>query len=106
MSLRQIDIAEAAPDLVRFNSIIDVRSPAEFADDHLPGAVNWPVLDDEQRRVVGTLYVQSSPLAARKLGSALVARNIAEHIEHKLADKPREWQPLVYCWREIGRAHV
>ena len=99
MSLRQIDIAEAAPDLARFDSIIDVRSPAEFAEDHLPGAVNWPVLDDEQRRVVGTLYVQSSPLAARKLGSALVARNIAEHIEHKLADKPREWQPLVYCWR-------
>ena len=99
MALRSIDIAEAASNLARFDSIIDVRSPAEFADDHLPGAVNWPVLDDEQRRVVGTLYVQTSPLVARRLGASLVARNIADHIECNLANKPREWQPLVYCWR-------
>ncbi len=99
MALRQIDMAEAANGLARFDSIIDVRSPAEFAEDHLPGALNWPVLDDAQRREVGTLYVQTSPLAARKLGSALVARNIADHIQRHLADKPREWQPLVYCWR-------
>ena len=83
----------------RFDTVIDVRSPAEFAEDHLPGAVNWPVLDDEQRRVVGTLYVQDSPLAARKLGATLVARNIATHVERWVQDKPREWQPLVYCWR-------
>jgi [protein-PII] uridylyltransferase len=61
-----------------FDAWIDARSaPAEFAEDHLPGAVNWPVLDDEQRRVVGTLYVQVSALEARKLGAALAARNIA-----------------------------
>jgi len=91
--------AEAAPALQRFDAVIDVRSPAEFADDHLPGAVNWPVLDDEQRRHVGTLYVRDSPLIARKVGAAMVARNIAAHIERWVQDKPREWQPLVYCWR-------
>jgi len=82
-----------------FDALIDVRSPAEFAIDHLPGAVNWPVLDDAQRAQVGTLYVQESPLQARKLGAALVCRNIATHLEQQLTDKPREWRPLVYCWR-------
>jgi tRNA 2-selenouridine synthase len=82
-----------------FDTLIDVRSPAEYAEDHLPDAVNWPVLDDEQRRIVGTLYVQDSPLAARKVGGAMVARNIAAHIERWVQERPREWQPLVYCWR-------
>ena len=85
--------------LGEFDTIIDVRSPAEFAEDHLPGAVNWPVLDDEQRRIVGTLYVKDSPLTARKVGAVMVARNIATHVEQWVQDKPREWQPLVYCWR-------
>jgi tRNA 2-selenouridine synthase len=91
--------AGSASSAERFDAIIDVRSPSEFAEDHLPGAVNWPVLDDEQRRVVGTLYVQESALAARKVGASLVARNIATHVERWVQDKPREWQPLVYCWR-------
>lgn len=82
-----------------WSEIIDVRSPAEFAEDHLPGAVNHPVLDDEERARVGTLYKQESPFAARKIGAALVARNIARHLEEHFADRPREWRPLVYCWR-------
>jgi tRNA 2-selenouridine synthase len=81
VTLRAIAADEAAPGLDRFDAVIDVRAPAEFAEDHLPGAVNWPVLDDEQRRVVGTLYVKDSPLAARKVGAAMVARNIAVHVE-------------------------
>ncbi|MCW5658858.1 MAG: tRNA 2-selenouridine(34) synthase MnmH [Burkholderiaceae bacterium] len=97
MTLRTASAAEAAAG--RFDALIDVRSPAEFAEDHLPGALNWPVLDDVQRRIVGTLYVQDSPLAARKVGAAMVARNIAAHVERWVQDKPREWQPLVYCWR-------
>lgn len=99
MSLRSITATEAAADLAGFDAIIDARSPAEFEEDHLPGAVNWPVLDNEQRRIVGTLYVQTSALEARKLGAAMVARNIADHLDRWMADKPREWQPLVYCWR-------
>ena len=91
--------AEVAADARRFDTVIDVRSPAEFAEDHLPGALNWPVLDDEQRRVVGTLYKQVSALEARKVGAAMVARNIAGHLERWVHDKPRDWQPLVYCWR-------
>jgi tRNA 2-selenouridine synthase len=82
-----------------FDEVVDVRSPAEFAIDHLPGAVNCPVLDDEERARVGTLYKQVSPFAARKLGAALVVKNIALHIEGPFASRDQRWKPLIYCWR-------
>ncbi|WP_298497727.1 tRNA 2-selenouridine(34) synthase MnmH [uncultured Maritimibacter sp.] len=82
-----------------FDEIIDVRSPAEFAEDHVPGAINLPVLSNEERAIVGTIYVQEDPFKARKVGAALVARNAARHLEETLADRPGGWRPLVYCWR-------
>jgi len=82
-----------------FDSVIDVRSPAEFAIDHVPGAINLPVLSNDERAEVGTLYVQTSPFEARKIGGALVMKNIAQHLSGVLSDKPRGWKPLVYCWR-------
>ena len=86
-------------DLGNFSALIDARSPAEFAADRVPGAINCPVLDDDERRIVGTTYVQVSAFEARKIGSAMVARNIATHIDSLFRDKPRDWRPLVYCWR-------
>jgi tRNA 2-selenouridine synthase len=85
--------------LTDFDAIIDTRSPAEFAEDHLPGAISCPVLDNEERARVGTLYKQVSPFEAKKLGAALVAHNIAKHLETSFADKPKGWKPLIYCWR-------
>ena len=82
-----------------FDAIIDVRSPSEFALDHIPGAINLPVLDDEQRALVGTEYVQGSKFLARRMGAALVARNIAGHLEGALKDRDGSFRPLVYCWR-------
>ena len=82
-----------------FDQIIDVRSPAEFAEDHLPNAVSLPVLTDAERARVGTIYVQQDRFLARKIGAALVARNAATHIEGPLADRDGGWRPLVYCWR-------
>jgi tRNA 2-selenouridine synthase len=99
VNVRPISAAEAVSPAVGFDAIIDARSPAEFALDHLPGAVNWPVLDDEERRIVGTLHAQVSPHEARRVGAAMVARNIARHIDAQLRDAPRTWKPLVYCWR-------
>jgi tRNA 2-selenouridine synthase len=83
----------------RFDEIVDVRTPAEFALDHVPGAVNLPVLSNAERAEVGTIYVQDSRLKARRLGAALVARNIAAHLEGPLKDKPGSYAPLIYCWR-------
>jgi len=82
-----------------FDEIIDVRSPAEYALDHIPGAINAAVLDNEQRAAVGTIYVQESSFIAKKLGAAIIARNIAQHLETLFCDKPKNWKPLVYCWR-------
>ena len=91
-------------DLRAFDDVIDARSPAEFAEDHLPGAINAPVLDDEERALVGTLYKQRSAFEAKRAGAPLAARNIAQAIEARFAGKPREWRPLVYCWRGGGRS--
>jgi tRNA 2-selenouridine synthase len=99
MSLATISPAAACADLGAFDTIVDARSPAEYAEDHLPGAVNWPVLDDDERRDVGTEYKQISSFDARKHGAALVARRIADIVDRHVQDKPREWKPLVYCWR-------
>jgi tRNA 2-selenouridine synthase len=82
-----------------FDALIDVRSPAEFAEDRLPGALNLPVLDDAERARVGTIYVQESRFLARRIGAALVARNIARHLEGALADRTGNFAPLIYCWR-------
>ncbi|MFK7835223.1 MAG: tRNA 2-selenouridine(34) synthase MnmH [Sulfitobacter sp.] len=81
------------------DTVIDVRAPSEFAEDHIPGAINLPVLTDDQRAEVGTIYTQDSPFKARKIGGALVAQNTAIHLQGPLAAHDGAWQPLVYCWR-------
>ncbi len=92
------------------DSIVDTRSPAEFAEDHVPGAISCPVLDNEERARIGTIYKQVSPFEAKKLGAALVAKNIARHIEGIFREKEKTWKPLVYCWRggkrSAAMAHV
>lgn len=99
MSVHTLPADQALAQLDEFSDIIDARSPSEFALDHLPRAVSWPSLDDEERRFVGTMYVQVSPFEAQKHGAALVAANIARHIQREVLDKPKGWRPLVYCWR-------
>jgi len=109
MNSRHPGIATVAQ-LDDFDEVIDTRSPSEYAQDHVPGAINCPVLDDEERARVGTLYTRASPFDARKLGAALVSRNIARHIETRFASHGRQWRPLVYCWRggkrSAAMAHV
>lgn len=94
--VKDITIAEVPG---KFDDILDVRSPAEFAEDHIPGAISVPVLDNDERARIGTIYTQVSVFEAQRQGAALIARNIARHIETTLRDKPKQWQPLVYCWR-------
>lgn len=91
-------------DLDQFDEIIDVRSPGEFAADRIPGAINLPVLDDEERARIGTVYKQVSPFEAKRQGAALVSRNIAHHLETHFAARPKKYRPLVYCWRGGSRS--
>lgn len=105
MSVQVTDDVSAAA-LAGYDMIIDVRSPGEFAEDHVPGAVNLPVLNNEERAAVGTMYVQDSRFKARRMGAALVAANVARHLQTALADKDGSFKPLVYCWRGGMRSNA
>lgn len=99
MSMTPISGNEVIARLHEFDALIDARSEDEYAQDHLPGAVNWPTLNNEERHSIGTLYIQANPFEARKQGAAIAARNIADHLEREVFDKTKTWKPLVYCWR-------
>lgn len=103
MSLTSVTASQALSNLffslTPYSAIIDARSPSEYELDRLPNALNWPSLNDEERVRIGTIYKQQSAFDARKIGGALVARNVAAHIEAHCQDKDKKWKPLIYCWR-------
>ena len=99
MSLTILPAEQVIQRLHEFDTVIDARSEGEYDEDHLPGAVNWPTLNNEERRDIGTLYKQVKAFEAKKRGAAIAARNIAGHIDREVIDKPKDWKPLVYCWR-------
>lgn len=105
MSVHLISADEAMARYGQFDAVIDARSEGEHDEDHLPGALNWPSLNNDERIRVGTLYKQVSPFEAQKIGAALVASNISRHILAHVLDKPKSWQPLVYCWRGGKRSN-
>jgi tRNA 2-selenouridine synthase len=98
-------ITNFAEQIKLFDTIIDVRSPSEFNEDHIPGSMNLPVLTDEQRHDVGLKHKVDGAFAGSLLGAPLVARNIANYLENELADRPRQWRPLIYCWRGGQRSN-
>lgn len=104
MPLYTLPATDVPARLGDFDTVIDARTEDEFALDHLPGAVNWPTLNNEERIVIGTMYKQVNAFEAKKRGAALSARNIAAHIEREVIDKPKGWKPLVYCWRGGNRS--
>jgi tRNA 2-selenouridine synthase len=104
MPIQTLAAADVLHRLHEFDCIIDARSPGEFALDHLPEAVNWPSLDDAQRVEVGTLYKQVGSFDAKRLGAAYVAQNAARHLLEQAQDKPKQWRPLLYCWRGGNRS--
>jgi tRNA 2-selenouridine synthase len=99
-----LPIGEVVARLREFNTIVDARSPSEYADDHLPGAISAPVLDDAERARVGTVNAELGAFEAKRLGAAIVARNVGDLIDRLFADRPRDWRPLVYCWRGGNRS--
>jgi tRNA 2-selenouridine synthase len=101
----KINVADIAPYL-ESGDVIDVRSPGEYAEDFIPGAKNHPVLDNDERAQVGTINKEQSPFEAKRLGAALITRNIGDMIATHFANKPKDWSPLVYCWRGGKRSGV
>ncbi|PPR11352.1 MAG: tRNA 2-selenouridine synthase [Alphaproteobacteria bacterium MarineAlpha11_Bin1] len=79
--------------------IVDVRSPSEFKEDHIPGSINLPVLSDNEFKKVGTIYKEVSPFDASKIGAALVSKNISTHLGEYFYDKPQTTKFVFYCAR-------
>ncbi|MBT9553869.1 MAG: tRNA 2-selenouridine(34) synthase MnmH [Hydrogenophaga sp.] len=104
MPVHTLPAADAIRKLGEFDTLIDARTEDEHALDHVPGAVNWPTLNNAERIAIGTMYKQVNAFEAKKRGAALSARNIAAHIEREVIDKSRTWKPLVYCWRGGNRS--
>ena len=99
MSLTTLSATDLIGQLHQFDTVIDARSEGEFDEDHVPGAINWPTLNNHERIEVGTLYKLVNAFEAKKRGAAIAARNIAAHIDREVIDKPKDWRPLAYCWR-------
>lgn len=99
MPLFTIPAEQALRSIDDFDAILDARSESEYAEDHLPGAQNWPTLRDAERHEIGTIYKQVNAFEAKKRGAAIAARNISAHIDRHVIDQPKGWQPLTYCWR-------
>jgi tRNA 2-selenouridine synthase len=84
--------------LLDTHCIIDTRTPLEFAEDHLPGAVNVPILTNEERVEIGTLYKLEGPQKARMRGLELTCGRFAAMV-HDVIDNAAGRPVLVYCWR-------
>lgn len=104
MPVHTLSATEALKRLGEFHTVIDARTEDEHALDHVPGAINWPTLNNAERITIGTMYKQVNAFEAKKRGAAIAARNIAAHIEREVLDKARDWRPLVYCWRGGNRS--
>ncbi|RZI42858.1 tRNA 2-selenouridine(34) synthase MnmH [Herbaspirillum sp. HC18] len=92
-------------DFSSYDLIIDARSPHEYEEDHIPGAINLPVVDDAEFAEVGTLH-RTDPLAAYQLGARYSLMNIARHIEQCISRYPARARILVYCFRGGKRSKV
>ena len=104
MAIKRISFSDI--DLKKLDDVIDVRSPSEYEVDHIPGAINLPVLSDKEREMVGTIYKQNSKFEAKKLGAALISKNISNHLKKNIREKNRDWLPLIYCWRGGQRSYA
>jgi len=108
--IRTVSLEDDAFDASEFDYVCDARAPSEYEDDHVPGAISTPVLQDDQRAEVGTLYKQVDPFEAKKIGAAMVAENLGRIIRENFLRCEKSTKILVYCWRggerSLSLAHV
>jgi len=79
--------------------LIDVRSPSEYKFETIPGSINLPLLDDEEREKVGKVYVQESVEKAKKLGVEIVSKKLPQ-LYNKAISLNKEYDNLIFfCYR-------
>jgi tRNA 2-selenouridine synthase len=104
--IKALSIEEALSQSGRF-VWIDVRSESEYSRAHIPGAVNLPLLNDEERAAVGTTYKHEGREAAVQLGLRLIGPKFETYYVELLAlVKSSEKKPLLYCWRGGLRSQI
>jgi tRNA 2-selenouridine synthase len=92
------------PNASQWDVVLDARSPSEYEEDRLLGALSTPVLDDDERAEVGTLYAANS-FQARVRGASLVANRLSKILsDDRISTLPRDARILVYCWRGGDRS--
>ena len=102
--IRVLDPTEETIRARDFSMVCDARSPGEFAEDRVVGAESFPVLDNDERAAVGTLYA-AEPFEARRKGAALVAANLAGILrDPRWSSLGKDSSVLVYCWRGGDRS--
>lgn len=84
--------------------IIDVRSEAEFSIDHIPGAINLPVLNNTERKIIGTIYKKFGSFEANKSGAMIITKNISLILQ-RFINLPKDLEIVVYCWRGGKRSY-
>ncbi|RJF97060.1 tRNA 2-selenouridine(34) synthase MnmH [Noviherbaspirillum cavernae] len=92
-------------DFQSYDLIIDARSPREYEEDHIPGAINLPVVDNDEYAEVGTLH-RTDPMAAYQIGVCYSLKNIARHLQQHVAQYNRKSRILVYCFRGGKRSRL
>src|SRR5512146_1733797 len=101
------DVIEIGEVLDHFDQwlIIDVRSPGEYQDGHIPNAINLPLFTDEERAKVGTLYMQASREAAMDAGLAIAGGKMKALVRQGRAiAQQSESRILIHCWRGGNRS--
>jgi tRNA 2-selenouridine synthase len=91
--------------LSEYDLIIDARSQREFAEDHIPGAINLPVVNNDEYAEVGTLH-RTDPMQAYLIGVSYSLKNIARYLDTVIAGRPRNGRILVYCFRGGKRSRL
>lgn len=88
-----------------YDLIIDARCEREFAEDHIPGAINLPVVNNDEYAEVGTLH-RTDKMQAYLIGVAYSLKNISRHLESVIAKRSRRDRILVYCFRGGKRSRL
>lgn len=96
-SLNQLITPESIWQHKQTHLIIDVRSPSEFALGHIPGAINMPLFDDKERKIVGTMYKQQSPEAAMTKGLDIVGPKMSGFVRQVRRLETKDL--IIYCAR-------
>ena len=92
-------------DFSSYDLIIDARSEREYEEDHIPGAINLPVVNNDEYAEVGTTH-RDDKHRAYVIGVAYSHRNIANHVDQVISRYPKKTRILVYCFRGGKRSRL